>query len=47
MKNLQNSDEAIELGAISCETRGIDPVGPRDEATGEHFLLSGGITTDD
>jgi hypothetical protein len=47
MKELYNSGELIELGAISAETRGIEPVGPRDEATGDHFLLSGGITADD
>jgi hypothetical protein len=47
MKNLQNSDELIELGAISVETRGIEPVGPRDEDTNQHYLFVGGITTDD
>src|SRR3546814_11408479 len=29
MKNLQNSDELIDLGAISVEPRGIEPVRPR------------------
>src|SRR3546814_15760346 len=47
MKNLQNSDELIDLGAISVETRGIEPVGPRDEDTNQHSLFVGGITTDD
>lgn len=47
MKELHTSDELIELGAISAETRGSEPVGPRDEATGDHFLFSGGITADD
>jgi hypothetical protein len=47
MKNLQNSDELIDLGAISVETRGIEPVGPRDEDTNQHYLFVGGITTDD
>src|SRR3546814_8337840 len=46
MKNLQNSDELIDLGAISVETRGIEPVGPRDEDTNPHYLFVGGITTE-
>ena len=47
MKELHSSDELIELGAISAEPLGIEPVGPRDEARGDHFLFSGGITADD
>lgn len=43
----QDSSELIDLGAISAETRGIEPVGPRDEDTNEHFLLVGGITAED
>lgn len=47
MKNVQNSDELIELGAISGETRGIEPLGPVDEEQGEHYLFAGGIAADD
>lgn len=47
MKELHIGEELTELGAISAETRGIEPVGPRDEATGDHFLLAGGISADD
>lgn len=43
----QNSSELIDLGAISVETRGIEPVGPRDEDTNEHYLFVGGITAED
>lgn len=43
----QANNELIDLGTISEETRGIEPVGPRDEDTNEHFLLVGGISTED
>lgn len=43
----KTSSELIDLGAISVETRGIEPVGPRDEDTNEHYLFVGGITSDD
>ncbi len=45
MKTLQN--ELVDLGAISTETRGIEPVGPRDEDTNEHYLFVGGIAAED
>jgi hypothetical protein len=43
----QHSSELIDLGAISAETRGIEPLGPVDEDQGEHYLFAGGITADD
>ncbi|WP_158213705.1 MULTISPECIES: hypothetical protein [Sphingopyxis] len=43
----QDSSDLIDLGAVGVETRGIEPVGPRDEDTNEHFLLVGGITAED
>lgn len=46
MKN-QTSSELFDLGAISVETRGIEPLGPVDEDQGEHYLFAGGITADD
>jgi len=45
--NTPKSSELIDLGAISVETRGIEPVGPRDEDTNEHYLFVGGITAED
>lgn len=44
---IQKSSELIDLGAISIETRGLEPFGPVDEDQGEHYLFAGGITADD
>ncbi|HET6523514.1 benenodin family lasso peptide [Sphingopyxis sp.] len=47
MKTFQNSDELIDLGAISVETRGIEPVGFEDQDPSDKYLFSGGISADD
>ncbi|MGX5712139.1 benenodin family lasso peptide [Sphingopyxis terrae subsp. ummariensis] len=33
---MKDINELIDLGAISVETRGIEPLGPVDEDQGEH-----------
>ena len=48
MKTLQHSDELIDLGAISTETRGLEPIGKPDVEQGDHYPFGGGaISADD
>lgn len=48
MKTLKHSDELIDLGAISTETRGLEPIGKPDVEQGDHYPFGGGaISADD
>lgn len=43
-----SSDDIIELGAISAETRGVEPLGIPEAETGNYYIFGGGtIGADD
>ncbi|MBA4752082.1 MAG: hypothetical protein H2055_07635 [Sphingopyxis sp.] len=48
MKNLNANEDLIDLGAISLETRGLEPIGKPDVEQGDHYPFGGGaISADD
>lgn len=46
MKKVENDTGLVDLGDARIETKGIDPVGPRDLQTGLR-KIDGGIQTAD
>ena len=42
METLGDSDNVVELGAISVETRGIEPIGGPEIETGDYYVFAGG-----
>lgn len=46
MKTQRNSDELVDLGAISVETRGLEPIGKPDVEQGDHYAFGGGAISD-
>jgi hypothetical protein len=44
----RNSElELVDLGAISAQTRGIEPLGAVEEDTGERYIFAAGIAETD
>lgn len=41
------AEEVVDLGAISTETCGLEPIGSPETETGDHYAFGGGAIADD